>query len=91
MRGTGLEKEVEICATNITNKTKCMSTHAKKSKPSKKRSTKKAGEAYHVWKHITHNLQSVCDLIYVSLASCSVVVSLLDSEDGGDMFLRNVD
>jgi hypothetical protein len=30
MRGTGIEKEAEICATNITNKTKCMSTHAKK-------------------------------------------------------------
>jgi hypothetical protein len=30
MRGTGIEKEVEICATNITNKTKCMSTNAKK-------------------------------------------------------------
>jgi hypothetical protein len=29
MRGTGIEKEAEICATNITNKTKCMSTHAK--------------------------------------------------------------
>jgi hypothetical protein len=29
MRGTGIEMEVEICATNITNKTKCMSTHAK--------------------------------------------------------------
>jgi mannitol/fructose-specific phosphotransferase system IIA component len=32
MRGTGIEKEVEICATNITNKTKCMSTTAKKLK-----------------------------------------------------------
>jgi hypothetical protein len=30
MRGTGIEKAVEICATNITNKTKCMSTNAKK-------------------------------------------------------------
>jgi hypothetical protein len=30
MLGTGLEKEVEICATNITNKTKCKSTIAKK-------------------------------------------------------------
>jgi hypothetical protein len=30
MRGTGIEKEVEICATNLTNRTKCMSTHAKK-------------------------------------------------------------
>jgi hypothetical protein len=30
MRGTGIENVVEICATNITNKTKCMSTHAKK-------------------------------------------------------------
>jgi hypothetical protein len=29
MRGTGIEKEVEICATNTTNKTKCMSTNAK--------------------------------------------------------------
>jgi hypothetical protein len=29
MRGTGIEKEVDICATNITNKTECMSTHAK--------------------------------------------------------------
>jgi hypothetical protein len=29
MRATGIE-EVEICATNITNKTKCMGTHAKK-------------------------------------------------------------
>jgi hypothetical protein len=30
MRGTGIENEVEICATNLANKTKCMSTHAKK-------------------------------------------------------------
>jgi hypothetical protein len=30
MRGTGMEKEIEICATNITNKTKCKSTNAKK-------------------------------------------------------------
>jgi hypothetical protein len=30
MRGTGLKEEVEICATNLTNKTKCMSTDAKK-------------------------------------------------------------
>jgi hypothetical protein len=30
MRATGMEKEVEICDTNITNKTKCMSTNAKK-------------------------------------------------------------
>jgi hypothetical protein len=30
MRGTEIEKEVEICATNLANKTKCMSTHAKK-------------------------------------------------------------
>jgi hypothetical protein len=34
MRGTGIEKELEICATNITNKTKCMSTHAKEWKKS---------------------------------------------------------
>jgi hypothetical protein len=27
MRATGIEKEVEICATNITSKTKCMSTN----------------------------------------------------------------
>jgi hypothetical protein len=30
MIGIGIEKEVEICATNLTNKTKCMITHAKK-------------------------------------------------------------
>jgi hypothetical protein len=30
MRGTRLETEVEICATNLANKTKCMSTNAKK-------------------------------------------------------------
>jgi hypothetical protein len=30
MRGTGIEKEVEIYATNITNKTKCMNASAKK-------------------------------------------------------------
>jgi hypothetical protein len=30
MRGTRIEKEVEICATNLANKTKCMSTGAKK-------------------------------------------------------------
>jgi hypothetical protein len=28
MSGTGIEKEVEICATNITNKTKCMRNNA---------------------------------------------------------------
>jgi hypothetical protein len=30
MRGTGVEKEAEICVINITNKTKCMSTNAMK-------------------------------------------------------------
>jgi hypothetical protein len=30
MRGTRIEKEVQICATNLANKTKCMSTNAKK-------------------------------------------------------------
>jgi hypothetical protein len=30
MCGTRIEKEVEICAINITNKTKCMSTNAMK-------------------------------------------------------------
>jgi hypothetical protein len=29
MRGTRIEKEVEICATNLTNKTKCMRINAK--------------------------------------------------------------
>jgi hypothetical protein len=32
MRGTGIEKEVEICARDVTNKTKCLSTNAKKVK-----------------------------------------------------------
>jgi hypothetical protein len=32
MRGTRIEKEVEIYATNIANKTKCMGTNAKKGK-----------------------------------------------------------
>jgi hypothetical protein len=32
MRGNGIEEEVEICATNILNKTKCMSNYAKKLK-----------------------------------------------------------
>jgi hypothetical protein len=36
MRGTGMEKKVEIFATNITNKTKCKSTNAKKWKKKKK-------------------------------------------------------
>jgi hypothetical protein len=30
MLGTGKEKEVDIFATNLANKTKCMSTNAKK-------------------------------------------------------------
>jgi hypothetical protein len=30
MHGTGIEKKVEICTTNLANKTKCMSTNAKK-------------------------------------------------------------
>jgi hypothetical protein len=30
MRGTRIEKEVEICFTNLANKTKCMSTNTKK-------------------------------------------------------------
>jgi hypothetical protein len=30
MRQTKIQKEVEICATNLANKTKCMSTNAKK-------------------------------------------------------------
>jgi hypothetical protein len=30
MPGTEIEKDVEICATNITNKTKCMNTNALK-------------------------------------------------------------
>jgi hypothetical protein len=29
MCGTRIEKEVEICATNLANKIKCMSTNAK--------------------------------------------------------------
>jgi hypothetical protein len=32
MHGTGLEKELEIGATKITNKTKCVNTNAKKLK-----------------------------------------------------------
>jgi hypothetical protein len=28
VRGTRIENEVEICATNLANKTKCMSTNA---------------------------------------------------------------
>jgi hypothetical protein len=32
MRGTGKEKEVEICATNVTVKTRCKSIIAKKRK-----------------------------------------------------------
>jgi hypothetical protein len=30
MRGTRIEKEADICATGVANKTKCMSTDAKK-------------------------------------------------------------
>jgi hypothetical protein len=30
MRGTRIEKELEICATNLANETKWMSTNAKK-------------------------------------------------------------
>jgi hypothetical protein len=30
MSGTRIEKDVEICATNLTDKTKCLSTNAKK-------------------------------------------------------------
>jgi hypothetical protein len=30
MGGIWMENEVEVCAKNITNKTKCMSTNAKK-------------------------------------------------------------
>jgi hypothetical protein len=30
MRGTRIENEVEICATNLANKTECMSTKANK-------------------------------------------------------------
>jgi hypothetical protein len=30
MHGTRIEKEGEVCATNLANKTKCMSTNAKK-------------------------------------------------------------
>jgi hypothetical protein len=30
MRGTEIEKTVEICATNLTNKIECTSTHATK-------------------------------------------------------------
>jgi hypothetical protein len=30
MRETRIEKEVEICATNLANKIKCMNTNAKK-------------------------------------------------------------
>jgi hypothetical protein len=30
MRGTGIEKEAEICANNITNKTKSINTNAMK-------------------------------------------------------------
>jgi hypothetical protein len=30
MHGTRIEKEVEICATNLANRSKCVSTNAKK-------------------------------------------------------------
>jgi hypothetical protein len=30
MRGSRIEKQVEICATNLANKAKCMNTNAKK-------------------------------------------------------------
>jgi hypothetical protein len=30
MRGTGIEKMVEICAANLANKTKCLTTNKKK-------------------------------------------------------------
>jgi hypothetical protein len=30
MCGTRIEKEIEVCATNLASKTKCMSTNAKK-------------------------------------------------------------
>jgi hypothetical protein len=33
MRGTRIENEVEICATNLANKTKCMYTNAKTGAP----------------------------------------------------------
>jgi hypothetical protein len=33
MRGTRIGKEVEICATNLANKTRCTGTDAKKLKP----------------------------------------------------------
>jgi hypothetical protein len=32
MHGTRIEMEVEICATNLAQETKCMSTNAKKMK-----------------------------------------------------------
>jgi hypothetical protein len=35
MPGTIIEREVEICVTNLANKTKCMSTHATKWKKKK--------------------------------------------------------
>jgi hypothetical protein len=39
MHGTRIEKEVEIFATNVANKTKCMSTNAKKRGEKKKKVT----------------------------------------------------
>jgi hypothetical protein len=53
MRGNGIELEVEICATNITNKTKCMSTNAKKW-------GNICGDmGKHLWRHVVSTISAI--------------------------------
>jgi hypothetical protein len=47
MRETRIEKEVDICVTNLANKTKCMSTNAEKWENN-------------FWKHVISTTSAIC-------------------------------
>jgi hypothetical protein len=49
MRGTRIEMEVEICTTNLANKTKCMNTIAWKKLDS-------------LWRHIVVTASAICEV-----------------------------
>jgi hypothetical protein len=82
MHGTIIEKEAEICATNLANKKKCMSTNAKKWKKFLKiadSNTKKKNTMLNINKHrnIKQNYKSLLNtylITFIIVLRCTVSV-----------------
>jgi hypothetical protein len=67
MRGTRTEKEVDICATNLTNKIKCITTNARK-------------RGKELWRHIVCTTSSICGIIlHAQQKVCGVMKGILRS------------